>query len=65
MNTNSVHQSIIDRQCFLAAQELIQEVLVIKGTNPEQNDLLSSPRIKDLLRKLDSWTDYLSMEGGL
>ena len=67
MNVPSVHQDFTDRQMFSVAYDLIAEVMQMKAYVPDDKlDLLDSPRIKQLIRKLDKWTNFkLDMEGGL
>ena len=67
MTDVSVHQDFTDRQMFSVAYDLIAEVMQMKAYVPDDKlDLLESPRIRQLLVKLDTLVNNkLDMEGGL
>lgn len=65
----SVQHTYTEKQCLSAAFDLIQTAIDIKSRYPEgagHPDLVSDPKIINLIDRLEKWTDILvAREGGL
>lgn len=64
MYARKPHESVL-QNCQAAVYDLLQEIIDIKSSWPEYKDLLSHPKVNNLMRHLDKLTDQLMFAGGL
>ena len=65
MNSATIQQSFLEKQCFRASERLIQKIIEVKHYNNINHfdDIINDSEIRKHLFSLTEWIEMLTREG--
>lgn len=57
------YDDLIDMMTKRTAQNIIDEVVLIKKSNKDQNTIFTSPELLSLLKDIDVWCEHMISNG--